>query len=142
MTSEQVPQMPSRQSCANAIGSSPFPVSPSFTTSSISRKDMSRLRSCAWYSTNLPGWPGPAWRQTRKVTEMFFLEFPATMRTKGGLVFFVPDWLEQGVETDFAVVGRRVAFDWCHEFADRIEDSLELRVVFFLKGSKLAREAD
>ena len=44
---EQVPQMPSRQSCANAIGSSPFTVSSSFTTSSISRNDMSGLRSFA-----------------------------------------------------------------------------------------------
>ena len=37
----QVPQMPSRQSESNAIGSSPFAISPSLTTSSISRNDMS-----------------------------------------------------------------------------------------------------
>ena len=36
-----VPQMPSRQSESNAIGSSPFVISPSLTTSSISRNDMS-----------------------------------------------------------------------------------------------------
>ena len=40
-TAPQVPQMPSRQSCSKAIGSFPSSVSCSFTTSSISRKDMS-----------------------------------------------------------------------------------------------------
>ena len=44
----QVPQMPSRQSWSNAIGSSPFWVSSSLTTSSISRKDMSGLTLFAW----------------------------------------------------------------------------------------------
>jgi hypothetical protein len=42
-----VPQIPSRQSWSNAIGSSPFCVSSSFTTSSISRNDMSGLTSFA-----------------------------------------------------------------------------------------------
>jgi hypothetical protein len=37
------PQMPSRQSWSNAIGSLPSSVSRSFTTSSISRNDMSGL---------------------------------------------------------------------------------------------------
>jgi hypothetical protein len=37
----QVPQMPSRQSESNAIGSSPLAISVSLTTSSISRNDMS-----------------------------------------------------------------------------------------------------
>ena len=41
MTSEHMPQMPSRQSESKAIGSSPRSISPSLTTSSISRKDMS-----------------------------------------------------------------------------------------------------
>ena len=45
---EHVPQMPSRQSCANAIGSSPLTVSSSFTTSSISRNDMFGLRFFDW----------------------------------------------------------------------------------------------
>jgi hypothetical protein len=36
-----MPQMPSRQSESNAIVSSPFFDSPSLTTSSISRNDMS-----------------------------------------------------------------------------------------------------
>ena len=36
-----VPQMPSRQSESNAIGSSPLRIRPSLTTSSISRNDMS-----------------------------------------------------------------------------------------------------
>jgi len=44
---EQVPQMPSRQSCANAIGSSPLTVISSFTTSSSSRNDMSGFTSFA-----------------------------------------------------------------------------------------------
>ena len=47
MTKPQVPQMPSRQSWSKAIGSSPFSASPSLTTSSISRKDMSGLTSAA-----------------------------------------------------------------------------------------------
>ena len=37
----QAPQMPSRQSESNAMGSSPLRISPSLTTSSISRNDMS-----------------------------------------------------------------------------------------------------
>ena len=41
ITKPHVPQMPSRQSESNAIGSSPFLMSSSFTTSSISRNDMS-----------------------------------------------------------------------------------------------------
>ena len=40
-TKPHVPQMPSRQSESNAIGSSPLRISPSLTTSSISRNDMS-----------------------------------------------------------------------------------------------------
>ena len=39
--SPQEPQIPSRQSESKAIGSSPRRISPSLTTSSISRKDMS-----------------------------------------------------------------------------------------------------
>ena len=42
-----MPQMPSRQSESNAIGASPFLISPSFTTSSISRNDMSGETSSA-----------------------------------------------------------------------------------------------
>jgi hypothetical protein len=41
MTSPHIPQMPSRQSLSNAIGSSPARVSCSLSTSSISRNDMS-----------------------------------------------------------------------------------------------------
>ena len=48
ITMPQVPQMPSRQSWSKAIGSSPFSVSSSLTTSSISRKDMSGLTLFAW----------------------------------------------------------------------------------------------
>jgi hypothetical protein len=40
-TRPQVPQMPSRQSLSNATASSPFFVSCSFSTSSISRSDIS-----------------------------------------------------------------------------------------------------
>jgi hypothetical protein len=47
ITTPQVPQMPSRQSWSKAMGSSPLAISPSLTTSSISRKDMSGLMSAA-----------------------------------------------------------------------------------------------
>ena len=43
MTSEQAPQIPSRQSWSKAIGSSPFSMSRSLTRSSISRKEESVL---------------------------------------------------------------------------------------------------
>ena len=43
----QLPQMPSRQSCSNAIGSLPSALSRSFTMSSISRKDISSVMSGA-----------------------------------------------------------------------------------------------
>ena len=43
MTSEQAPQIPSRQSWSMAIGSSPFSMRRSFTRSSISRNDESVL---------------------------------------------------------------------------------------------------
>ena len=45
ITTPHVPQIPSRQSWSKAIGSSPFWISPSLTTSSISRNDMSGLTS-------------------------------------------------------------------------------------------------
>src|SRR5437588_2443100 len=54
MTKAQVPQMPSRQSESKAIGASPRAMSPSLTTSSISRKDMSGTMSLAVYSTRAP----------------------------------------------------------------------------------------
>jgi hypothetical protein len=41
------PQMPSRQSCSKAMGSSPLAMSRSLTMSSISRKDMSGLMPLA-----------------------------------------------------------------------------------------------
>src|SRR5689334_19488415 len=63
----QVPQIPSRQSESNAIGSSPFAIRPSLTTSSISRNDMSGLTLSARYSTNLPAAFGPACRQTLRL---------------------------------------------------------------------------
>ena len=47
ITSPHVPQMPSRQSESNAIGSSPFLMRSSLTTSSISRNDMSVETSLA-----------------------------------------------------------------------------------------------
>ena len=43
----QLPQMPSRQSCSNAMGSLPSALSRSFTMSSISRKLISSEMSCA-----------------------------------------------------------------------------------------------
>ena len=42
------PQMPSRQSESNAIGSSPASLSCSLSTSSISRNDMSGDTSASW----------------------------------------------------------------------------------------------
>ena len=54
ITMPQVPQMPSRQSWSKVMGSSPLRMRPSFTMSSISRKDMSGLMFSAGYSTNLP----------------------------------------------------------------------------------------
>ena len=41
------PQMPSRQSCSKAMGSSPLAISRSLTMSSISRNDISGLMSLA-----------------------------------------------------------------------------------------------
>ncbi len=70
ITSEHVPQIPSRQSESNAIGSSPFAINPSFTTSSISRNDMSGMMSVAWYSTIPPGSPAFFCRQTLRVKFM------------------------------------------------------------------------
>ena len=55
MTRLHVPQMPSRQSWSKTMGSSPFSMRPSFTTSSISRNDISVLMSVAPRSpTNWP----------------------------------------------------------------------------------------
>src|SRR6266404_289731 len=65
ITSEQVPQIPSRQSESNTIGSSPRAISRSLSTSSISRKDMSGLTSGASYSTNPPRSCPFFWRQMR-----------------------------------------------------------------------------
>ena len=48
ITTPQVPQIPSRQSWSKAMGSSPSVMRRSFTTSSISRKDMSGLIPGAW----------------------------------------------------------------------------------------------
>src|SRR5262249_45954597 len=50
----QVPQIPSRQSESNAIGTSPRSVSSSLTISSISRKEVSGEILLALYSTSLP----------------------------------------------------------------------------------------
>ncbi len=47
ITNPHVPQMPSRQSLSKAIGSWPSVANLSFTTSSISRNDMSGLTSSA-----------------------------------------------------------------------------------------------
>src|SRR3954451_17832560 len=67
---EHEPQIPSRQSWSNAIGSRPSAISCSLTTSNISRNDISALMSCASISSNEPGASGPAWRQTRSLTSM------------------------------------------------------------------------
>src|SRR6187401_542292 len=54
MTSEQVPQIPSRQSCSKAIGSFPCASRFSLTTSSISRNDISGETPSARCVSNLP----------------------------------------------------------------------------------------
>ena len=55
---QQEPQMPSRQSWSNAIGSSPSAMSRSLTTSSISRNDMSSLMPGAVVGLEAPGGVG------------------------------------------------------------------------------------
>ena len=59
-----VPQMPSRQSWSNAIGSSPFAISCSLTTSSISRNDMCSLTLGLVAHELALGRSGPVWRHT------------------------------------------------------------------------------
>src|SRR6185437_9166898 len=61
------PQMPSRQSWSNATGCSPRSMRDSFTTSIISRNDMSPLMSAASYTENAPWAVGPACRHTCRV---------------------------------------------------------------------------
>src|ERR1051326_987709 len=70
MTSEHMPQMPSRQSESKAIGSSLRAMSSSFTTSSISRKDMSGRTAFASYVLKRPGVVAFFWRQTFRVRFM------------------------------------------------------------------------
>src|SRR4051812_30911029 len=67
---EHEPQMPSRQSWSNAIGSRPSATRRSLTTSNISRNDISGLMSVASMSSNAPGASVPAWRQTRSLRSM------------------------------------------------------------------------
>src|SRR3954463_5193688 len=67
---EHEPQMPSRQSWSNAIGSRPSATSRSLITSNISRNDISGLMSVASMSSNAPGAVVPAWRQTRSFRSM------------------------------------------------------------------------
>src|SRR5215470_17666839 len=71
--SEHDPHIPSRQSCENAIGSSPRSVRCSLTTSSISRNDMSGLTSGASYFTSDPGALAFFWRQTWRVSFMLLV---------------------------------------------------------------------
>src|ERR1041384_5071723 len=73
MTSEHIPQIPSRQSESNAIGSAPRSIRPSFTTSSISRNDMSGLTCVASYVSKPPALFALFCRQTLRVR---FIELP------------------------------------------------------------------
>src|SRR5215813_12182065 len=68
--SEQAPQIPSRQSLSKAIGSSPFSSSSSFSSSSISRNDMSGFTSTLGYVTRRPASCAFFWRQTWSVSFM------------------------------------------------------------------------
>src|SRR4029077_16720810 len=61
------PQIPSRQSWSNAIGSLPSCISRSFTTSSISRNDMSGLTPGTSCVSKAPAVSGPDWRHTFSV---------------------------------------------------------------------------
>src|ERR1043166_5253220 len=70
MTSEHMPQMPSRQSESKAIGSSLRAMSSSFTTSCISRKDISGRTAFASYVLKRPGVVAFFWRQTFRVRFM------------------------------------------------------------------------
>src|SRR5208337_868825 len=70
MTSEHMPQIPSRQSESNAIGSCPRPIKPSLTTSSISRNDMSASTSLASYVSKCPVELAFCCRQTLRVRFM------------------------------------------------------------------------
>src|SRR5207249_2657388 len=63
ITMPHIPQMPSRQSWSNAIGSSLRASSCWLSTSSISRNDMSGLTSVIAYRTKPPGSPDPRCRQ-------------------------------------------------------------------------------
>src|SRR5215213_1498875 len=69
-TRPQEPQIPSRQSESKAIGSSPLRINVSFTTSSISRNDMSGLTCSAAYSTIRPAASRAGWRQTFRFSRM------------------------------------------------------------------------
>src|SRR5213075_288605 len=64
MVRAHVPQIPSRQSESNAIGSSLLAINPSLTTSSISRNEVFGETFVAWYSTSLPFVFGSFCRQT------------------------------------------------------------------------------
>ena len=67
---EHEPQMPSRQSWSKAIGSRPSATRRSFTTSNISRNDISGLMPVASMSSKRPGAFAPSWRQTRSFRSM------------------------------------------------------------------------
>src|SRR5262245_42907715 len=86
MTSEQVPQIPSRQSCSNAIGSLPSDSSFSLTTSSISRNDISGETSIARCVSNFPSAFGLFCRQTWSVRFIGLFVAPLGRRH-----FFVDD---------------------------------------------------
>src|SRR5712672_1098113 len=84
MTSEHMPQMPSRQSESKAIGSWPRAMSPSLTTSSISSNDISGITSRASYASKPPGAEPDFCRQTFKVRFM-----KQSFVTPGAHVYFV-----------------------------------------------------
>ena len=71
--SEQVPQMPSRQSWSKTIGSRFSEISRSLTTSSISRNDASSLIASTLYVSKWPGSSGSVWRQTFSVRLVIWL---------------------------------------------------------------------
>src|SRR6266567_9501880 len=76
------PQMPSRQSWSNAIGSLPSCIRRSLTVSSISRNDMSGLTPGTSYVSNFPGASDAVWRHAVSVMRKVCAIVPLLVRTR------------------------------------------------------------
>src|SRR5690349_12779435 len=132
MTSEHIPQMPSRQSESNAIGSCPRSRIPSFTTSSISRNDMSSSTPLASYASNRPGACPFFCRQTFRVKFMA-KAFSRSLIAAGAHVHFLVHQrflvhdrslvgtliLPSGLIREILVIALRLAV-WCLKFLPEV----------------------